>query len=1327
MWQFPRLSTWTLRALSFPVLMICAAGVGAQTGPPPTATEAQTIQKCHDATTKINNLIAASIQARTTAAALAAQIQSLTSDTSPTAAQTFTALAAAVRKLADAGLPAALADNKTALTTQKDELTKVCGADVTVPQELIDAQTAAKTASFNADTEVNTLATSNVTTSVNAALDGIPVVASQIFDSLSGKIADLKNLPAASDKQPLADGDQHTLTRGLPALTDVLEQMYDANPAWARLAKSDALKSVAAPKTTVADAQTKAKGVDSDLKAISTNLAGWIIALSLSSADPKKKGAAAVTSVLLDPGANSGEATAAQKDANQVLARINVVLGVWPRLSVALKEQPTINTDDLANNIATLSADGRSLQMLVARIADALVGDPSRFTEEAVSLFFYTEVEKLMRSLNESIYWAGGNSTAATVAASQRELLLDAESRVTQTRGEVADLQFELAKLQEQQRQADAATSFLGLQSQKASEIKKLTDSDLGRSTEEFNQAQAESNADPTNAAKKARLQKATEKKNTATAKATDAATKESDAQSKEKDARAQQTAASADKDSLSARIDLAKTKLGDAQRNMEEMQRSAYRAALTESDAFAASRDQTPYLEAPALSVSLDPVKRVIMRGYPDRNLILLRGKPDDIAVVKRIIADFDVPAPQARLTLWSFEISAELSKGFLWFRKPADRLNDATAIVDQSLGVARGEINGATTSLRQSVNDAVSKVDTGETSAPSSCTQFENTQPTPEGLISSEQSRWRRFLFYSPAVLIQAGVNMASADSFRNAVLPDPAATTTVGEALMILALSCRKNRKSVFDEFKTMTRKVTEDSRKYRSSLSEATSGKGSEDTSEYKKKPPQPCFLGTAQVLQVSTECATEKETTSDEDNKLAQDRKDLEARENKLAKERMNFHRDSSVATDECRNQVKECQAKLDVSLAQPSTEPCRDPNTDADAGLVKGEETYAPSVASEGITDTQLEIVRALRAGATKKVLHDMENLRKLIEKMENDYHDFKSKISHPKPSDAEILTCMVKVPEIESLYSRYNRLVNTRLRTLYPNDFSNFQLLSGREDFAGRAKIQSTESWQKLVEAGPRVAAADEMLKRMMGRLEDDLDQQYIQPMLRDLRRELVNEKLTVGIVQRTSVLATNRLKARVDPKGMYDLSVGEQQDLLASVGQLASIYMSAQTGGALAAFGSLNSLNQKQEQHIYGVTTGNKFEVTPIFDPSGQALRFKFDYVSNSLIRNPKGTVDPSMPSLRHTVNTEVQLSNLEIREISRYESNAKLGIPTRYYGGIPLLTDIPGLKPIPLIGWFVRRGGSNAEVQQSVIFGQTTIYPTIGSIVDLLQTGN
>ncbi len=461
--QLPKLFSRTLRALSIPMLMICAAGVGAQTGPPPTATELQTIQKCHDATTKTNNLIAASIEARTTAAAGAAQIKSLTSDTSPTAAQTFTALTAAVRKLADAGLPAALADNKNTLTTLKNELTKTCGADVTMPQELIDAQTAAKTASSNADTEANTLDTSNVTTNVNAALDGIPAAASQIFDSLKGKIVDLKNLPAASDTQPLADGDQHTLTRGLPAFTDVLEQMYEARPAWVRLAKSDALTSVTVRKTAVAAAQTTADCVDSDLKAISTNLAGWVIALSLSSADPKKKGAAAVTSVLMDPGANSKDASAAQKDANQALARINAVLSVWPRLSVALKEQPAINTDDLANNIATLSADGRSLQTLVARLADALAGDMSNFVTDHVRLYYFTDVDRLMRTLNPASYQVGGLAEAQVQAAAQRKELAAAEFDLADAQGEVNRTQRSVLDLREQQRQQAASADVANL------------------------------------------------------------------------------------------------------------------------------------------------------------------------------------------------------------------------------------------------------------------------------------------------------------------------------------------------------------------------------------------------------------------------------------------------------------------------------------------------------------------------------------------------------------------------------------------------------------------------------------------------------------------------------------------------------------------------------------------------------------------------------------------------------------------------------------------------------------------------------------------------
>ena len=1006
--------------------------------------------------------------------------------------------------------------------------------------------------------------------------------------------------------------------------------------------------------------------------------------------DRAKKASDSITAVAATPIASAQTASDAATEARKAVRGAATALNTWSQLDKDLQKcAKDASLAKLREDIKAIQIAKSTLQEKLSLLNDALVGDPNQFTEDAVPLFFYTEVEKLMRSLNERTDSAGGSSTASTVAASQRELLLDAESRVSQARGEVADLQFELAKLQEEQRKADAASSVLGIFKQKADLTKKNSDSDLVRATDDYNRAQAESDADPSNAEKKAQLQKAKERNDTATRKAADAATKQSDADTKVKDAEAQQTAANGDKDSLKARIDLATSKLGDAQRNMEEMQRSAYRAALTDSDAFAAARDQTPYLEAPALSTSPDPVKRVILRGYPDRNLILLRGKPEDIAVVKRLIAAFDVPAPQARLTLWSFEISREVSKGFLWFNKPADDLNKATAIVDDNLGKTRGQIADAKTALRAAVNEAVSSAETGGVGASSTCTVLD-MPPEMYKLTLSEQARWRRFRFYSPAVLVQAGVNLWDTESFRAAVLPDPAATTTVGEAMMVLALSCGKNRKSVYEKFQNQTGK----------------------------------CFKGTAQVVQVKGACPAEKNTAAQVDS-LDERERQLDERARSLQEEKINTDRDRSVATNDCTAELQNCKSALKDALKLSQSSSCPDPTVDPERVTKLKDPT--PLAIPEGITDMQLEIVRALRAGATKKVLQDLQRLRDQIGKLEKDYKDFRTERSRAGLTDSDASACGVRVSEIDSLYNRYNRIVNTRFRILYPNEYTDFQLIPDRRDFIVHVQLRSAEAWQKIAEAGPRVAAADEMLKGMMTRLEDDLDSEYIQVMLKKVRKELVTQGLTVGIVQRTSVLATNRLKARVDPKGMYDLSVGEQQDLLASIGQLASIYLSAQTGGVLSAFGTLNSLNQKQEQRIYGVTTGNKFEVTPIFDPSGQALRFKFDYVSNSLIRNPKGSVDPTMPSLRHTINTEVQLSNLEIREISRYESNAKLGIPTRYYGGIPILTDIPGLKPIPLIGWFVRRAGSNAEVQQSVIFGQTTIYPTIGSIVDLLQTGN
>jgi hypothetical protein len=243
-------------------------------------------------------------------------------------------------------------------------------------------------------------------------------------------------------------------------------------------------------------------------------------------------------------------------------------------------------------------------------------------------------------------------------------------------------------------------------------------------------------------------------------------------------------------------------------------------------------------------------------------------------------------------------------------------------------------------------------------------------------------------------------------------------------------------------------------------------------------------------------------------------------------------------------------------------------------------------------------------------------------------------------------------------------------------------------------------------------------------------------------------INERILRAKLGAGVIQETSILASNRLGARVDPRGSAQLAVGEEQNVLEAARQLTNLLglagkglVSGATGnpaaltGGPSALGSstlasaqsvLSSLDQLPRDAlptVYGISTGNLFQVTPIIDPSGQALRFRFDLVSATQIREPDNTIDPQLPRIeRHSINTEVHLANQEIRLISRFQANSRLGLPTRKWGGIPILKDLPLLNEVPLIGWFVRRGGRAAQTQQSLIFCQTTMYPTLSEVLDL-----
>jgi hypothetical protein len=291
------------------------------------------------------------------------------------------------------------------------------------------------------------------------------------------------------------------------------------------------------------------------------------------------------------------------------------------------------------------------------------------------------------------------------------------------------------------------------------------------------------------------------------------------------------------------------------------------------------------------------------------------------------------------------------------------------------------------------------------------------------------------------------------------------------------------------------------------------------------------------------------------------------------------------------------------------------------------------------------------------------------------------------------------------------------------------------------------------------LSRATPRVAAADEMLKRFIQVAESDLERFLFEPALDRVTKALDSRGLQLGIIQRESMLVTNRLVARMDPSATGTLELGAGTDLLQAATQLSQLAAQVQedkrsartnklttafpllagarayqlannpypVAGGVTAAASLLGWMAAQPQprgEVYALSSGDMFKVTPVFDPSGQALRFKFDYSATVRVQEPDGSTDPALPRVdRHTVNTEVQLSNLELREVSRFATNTRIGAPGKRSGGLPLLNQVPVLKDLPIVGYYYKEPRSRALVQESIILAQTSIYPTVSDIIGLL----
>lgn len=1231
---------------------------------------------------------------------------------SQSAADDVQNLVTAVQSVQNASLVASLITDATnldaksatvaALVQDCDQKTLQQPADG--PQQDV-TNAAAKCTTTQNDASSKLTAVTAAQSSLNKALASIsPYMASQ-FDALASKLtsfSDKKLMAAPGGTAPTTAPDAATvlqvLPKGLPALREVLDGSQQLASAWksmqpvvqAAVTASASGTAGAAPAAGAAanpapkDPDTESKSLQATTDSIEKGLAGWFSSITGALTTNAQTLDSKIAGVLTDPAKNSADAAGAVRDNSETVTSAQAVVDAWPPLVGFLQDgKPDgFSLASTKKSFELMQTWTNQFRASISRLHDALAGDFSGFETDQVSLYYFTDVQRLMYVLNEGYQTMGGVADAQAKAAEQRTQLTQTELELADAQATVNRYQKQVLDLQEQQRQANAKVKGLDSNLSKlASRLKQAQDSkqtdDTNYQTAVDNQSNSASQtpnpngtatSGPTNPTLASAVEKAKAKQTADAARLSDAQSNYDAAKTERDNAQAQADDTQNQKDSLPAKLAAAQQALSDAQTAVAADRRKMIMVAQAESDAFAFARDNTPFMVAFADASSPNPAKRVMLYAFNDSKTVFMRGKRADLDEVKRIIAAFDQPAPQARLTLWTFQLSAEA--GQKANKGAAKRLNESMGIVDQELSDIRALQNTALELLRDLINERVRQA-----AAPP------NPLPSCSACTPADWQKLTRLSFYDPLVLVRltSAPGLAGDQPFDVQVLrgeiPDPAATTTLGEALMVLSLAKPETRSAIRNSFEAqilgrLRALPISDQVREQTRLSELTScGAGGG----------QGCFLPltwhalgiweadpvaglTSQQLEI-----TRALRTAYENAKLLQ------------AIRKMQAWFDELPTLNSQMGAVQREMASLEDKAALKQARPA------------------ATETDSAKTTRVLLGLTSAADQLSYRQRVVQFMNLQARQQTIEQDSVKVVEELKHRGYDVGDIISKAA----VENL--------NT--------------------DTLPNGKMQDIKSLLTpvLSAATPREAAADEMLKAMIIAIEDDLDRIFLQPMIQGLRQRLIADTgVNVGIMQRESMLATNRGKARVDPRASAQLAVGEQEDILAGVQQLAQLYGAVQSGGALGALGALEQLPREPQPEIYALTTGNKFEVTPIFDPSGQALRFKFDFVGSSNLQEPNGTTNPQFPRIeRHAVNTEVQLSNLETREISRFESDSRLGLPTTYWGGLPILKDIPYVRPwIPLIGWFVRKAGSNAIAQQSVMFGQTTIYPSIQTMVSLLE---
>lgn len=1194
---------------------------------------------------------------------------------------------------------------------------------------------------------------------LTSAIKASPGAASKLLVKLTSDLDGLVNTPpqVVDPGHPQIDviALRHTLVEGLPTLkkvTGVECDLADGWPAFVQAIAGLSDKSITPP----TDAKTN---LDGAYRTVVARLYGWLVLLFQNSLDLSAQTNNTLRDLLQSPGASNlstsaaitVDAAVAAKVAKEMADDLDTITTVVGQLVPLLEkdcvkklvpaEADPVRIADVSQSIHTNSL---RLEVVIGKLtADAPV-DQTLWVSEAVNVYYFDDIPRLMQVLGSAPTLIGGSADAQTNASQTRKDLEAAAADVVNKRQAVNDARNALAIRQQQlkaaiqedtaalnaaksksdasQRALDAANLRAATASANLTNANNdltLAKANQATALQDYNNAVTAANANPTDAGLQAqvaaakrkldaanaavnaanqRVDSATTASSAATAIQTAASTRNDAAQAATTAAQTKLTSDQDEQNGLASKVSQAQQDLATATNNLQAAETNTTLDAFIENRAFANARDNVPFwISRPTSPIgsSSNPTERVLLCGFPDSKTLFIRGESEDVERVRGMVMQFDRPQAQAMMTLWTVEMSSQATP------RGNDATTNALLRVHDELTVSRVQVDASLALLREVINEvvdtAISQAIYGiqpnnllKSGAPPSQdlvqqakTMYPDLVKNYKGMSRSGESEYvdgiplAALAFYDESVMQRLGwrkdfANMHADTSFLQAVIPSPYGTSTLPQALVILSLAKQEYRREIWQRFHDRIYS------RIHNSVSKAIDPKFAASTDWMKDHDASPRFAHLALFLGAI------------DDNRVS-------------GAGILGFQREIVDAL------VRDAAPRIgDYILETVKMQREAYSQTVKEIERLNEEYKFAPPEQQARI-QAQLNNLQPKMVDASARLKAPLMWL----------FNTPAGEAGQTKPGSAAAIA--------ENLLKETNE------------GLKQFEL-----------DLHRRFSWYRTANA--REAAANEMLKKFTQAIGDDLNSEFVEPMFGRLRQAILKENVSVGIVQRTSVLASNRLVARVDPSASAQLVMGSQENLLEEAQALATLISSAAgagaqaaaasaTGGATTALGAaigkatplqtltsvlggLDRLPQGTPPGVYGVTTGNLFQITPITDPTGQALRFRFDHVLTSPIREPNNTTNPQLNRIeRHGVNTEVQLSNYEIRLISQFDANSQVGLPTRKGGGIPILKDLPILRDIPLIGWFTISKGRAGVVQQDLILGQTQIFPTIGDVIALL----